>query len=475
VATRGLLIAGLTDIGALAAMLVLALPRQAAPPPRPASASLHPCTAGRVAAECGSITVFEDRAGGRGRTIDINFTVARAENSTKEAVFVFAGGPGDASTNLAGSAGGALASLRPALDLVYVDQRGTGQSHPLNCPFDATTNPPSAFGHVFDPAAVARCRERLSRDADLTKYTTDLAVADVDDVRAALGYERISVFGTSYGTRMAQAYLKRFPSRVRSAVIDGVVPFDNAIPLTYAASAQQALDRIWTACTSDTTCLAAHPHPADDFAKVLHRFDAGPVATHVLNGYTSIDVRMSRGDFGYAVRGIMYSPSAVTRLPDLVGRAAASGDVSDFATAYWSREVGFEQSFAYGLHFSVFCAEDIPFPTEADIERATANTFLGRYLFDEYRNACQAWVRGPITSDFRKPVDARAPVLLVSGAFDPVTPPEFAARVARSLPVSLLITSPTGAHGSSFGCPRAAVLQVLARGSIDGVTNDCGG
>ena len=474
-ATRGLVTAGLIDIGALAAVLMLALPRQAPEPPRrPVSASLHPCTAGRVDAECGSVTVFEDRTAGRGRTIDINFTVARAQSPTTEAVFVFAGGPGDASTNLAGTAGGLLASLRTTLDLVYVDQRGTGQSHPLTCPFDATTNPQSAFGHVFDPAAVARCRDLLSADADLTKYTTDFAIADVDDVRSALGYARISVFGTSYGTRMAQAYLRRFPSRVRSAVIDGVVPFDNAVPLTYAASAQQALDRIWAACTNDAGCRSAHADPAADFAKVLRQFDAGPVATHILNGYTSIDVRMSRGDFGYAVRGIMYSPAAVTRLPDMVGRAAASGDISDFATAYWSREVGFERSFAYGLHFSVFCAEDIPFPTEADIAQATANTFLGRYLFDEYRNMCKAWVRGPITSDFRQPVDAHVPVLLVSGAFDPVTPPQFAERVARSLPVSLLITAPSGAHGSSFGCPRAAVLQVLVRGSIEGVTNDCG-
>jgi pimeloyl-ACP methyl ester carboxylesterase len=436
--------------------------------------ALQPCETGRGAASCGTITVFEDRAARRGRTIDIAFLVARAETpAAREAVFVFAGGPGEGSTDLAAYAFGWLAPLRSTLDVVFVDQRGTGHSHALQCSSDGDGNPAGIFGHVFDPAVVARCRDQLARDADLTKYTTDDAVADVDDVRAALGYSRISVYGASYGTRMVQAYVRRFPRRVRSAVIDGVVPFDNAIPLTYAASAQQSVERVWAACGDSAMCHAQHPQIASDFDRLLARLDAGPVPTTFVAAGTSVTVPFSRGDFGYSIRGMLYAADAVSRLPDLIGRAAASGDFSEFAEAYWSRDAALDRAIAFGTHLSVFCAEDVPFPADADIDPATAGTFLGRYLFDEYRNACRAWPRGNIAADARTPLTAPVPTLLVSGAFDPVTPPSFAERVARSLPVSLSIVDPAGSHGSSLGCARPAVLYVLERGTIGGAPAVC--
>ena len=435
---------------------------------------LHPCETGRGPASCGTITVFEDRAARRGRAIDIAFLVARAETpGAKEALFVFAGGPGEGSTDLAGSAFGWLAPLRASLDIVYVDQRGTGHSHPLQCSSNDADNPAAVFGHVFDPAVVERCSAELEPYADLTKYTTDDAVADVDDVRAALGYERVSLYGGSYGTRMVQAYMRRFARRVRSAVIDGVVPFDNAIPVTYAASAQQSIERVWAACDTSTVCRWQHPRIAADFDGLLRRLDAGPVTTTFSAAGTNVTVPFSRGDFGYAVRGILYRADSVSRLPDMIGRAAASGDFGEFAEAYWSRDTSLDQAIAFGMHLSVFCAEDVPFPTEAEIDQATAGTFLGRYLFDEYRNACRAWPRGNVAADARTPVTAPVSTLLVSGAFDPVTPPAFADRVARSLPVSLSITDPTGSHGSALGCALPAVLYVLERGTLGGAPPAC--
>jgi pimeloyl-ACP methyl ester carboxylesterase len=163
----------------------------------------------------------------------------------------------------------------------------------------------------------------------------------------------------------------------------------------------------------------------------------------------------------------------VTRLPDLVAAAAATGDVSEFAQRYWQRAASLGPVLALGHHLSVLCTEDVPFPADREIDAATANTFLGRYLFDEYRAACRNWPRGRLAADYRTPVSVRVPTLLVSGFFDPVTPPAFAEGVARSLPVSLSIVAPTGSHGSAAGCPRAAVLQVLAGGSLEGVRDSC--
>ena len=462
----------------LLAALGLALATQAARGQAPGrDLALQPCTYGRdrAPAECGRLTVFENRAAGQGRRIDIHFTVVRADRpGARQALFLFAGGPGVGSSTLAPSADGWARPVRARQDIVLVDQRGTGRSHLVDCPFNTEANPAAAFGHVFDPAAVARCRAALEQNADLTQYTTDLAVEDVEDIRARLGYDKVSLYGGSYGTRMAQAYLRRYPARVTAVVLDGVAPFDNAVPLTYARSAQQALDRVFSACAADPACRRAHPRPAEDMAAILRRLAAAPVkATVTRRTGPPVTVQMRAGDFTYAVRGILYNARTALELPDLLGRAAASGDLSEFAQRYFDRQVGFEGRLAYGVHFSVFCSEDVAFPTEREIVEATSGTFIGRYLFDEYRNACARWPRSAIRPDARTPVTARAPTLLLSGWFDPVTPPEFAERVARALPENRLVVSPSTAHGSVFGCAGPAAAHVLTRGTFEGMPDVC--
>jgi pimeloyl-ACP methyl ester carboxylesterase len=417
--------------------------------------------------ECGTVTVFEDRAAARGRTLEINFAVARAGGQrSPEALTYLVGGPGEGAVASVGAAAGWLKPVRETMDVLFVDQRGTGESNPLGCLSDASTNPASAFGHVFDPVVFARCRVELETKADLTKYTTDIAADDLDDVRAALGYARLSIYGVSYGTRMAQAYMRRFPTHTRSVVVDGVGPVDVNLPLSYAASAQQSLERVFAAVSV--------PDVSKEFDSLLRRLDAGPSeATVLARDGTPVKVRMSRGDFAYAVRGILYGANAARVLPEMIARAITSGNLDGFAQAYYQRDVGLERAIAEGLHLSILCAEDVPFATDAQIDAATKGTFIGRYLFDEYRNACKAWPRAAIAGDARTPVTARVPTLLISGYFDPVTPPEFADRVARSLPIAKTILAPAGAHGSVLDCPREAAIYVLQRGTLDGVPEVC--
>jgi|SRR5579864_4218919 len=451
---------------------------RAGPPAAVAYGPLQPCEAGQgrgaTPAECGTVTVFENRTTHHGRTITIHFMVIRNDNGpSREALFMFAGGPGQGSIASFGAAGWAR-PVRSTMDIVLVDQRGSGQSHPLNCETTPATDPAGSFGHMYPPDWVRRCRDTLSVDADLTQYTTDVAVQDVEDVRALMGYEKVSLYGGSFGSRMAQAYMRRYPSRVKAAVIDGVVPFDNKLPLTFAASAEQALDRVFAACAAMPLCRQAHPMLPDDFRTLLHRFDGGPVRTTVsLSGGTAVPVSMSLGDFGYSVRGLLYDPAASRTLPDVIGRTAASGEFRELAQAYWLRQIAFSRDFAYGLHLSILCAEDVPFVSDADVKTATSNTFLGPYVTEEYRRACALWPRGRVASDYRTPVTVAVPTLLVSGFFDPATPPQFAERVARSLPHARLIVAPGGSHVSASGCPRAAVLRLLIGGNLDDLPDVC--
>jgi len=440
--------------------------------------SLRPCEVGfgpdATAGECGVLTVPENRATRRGRTIDIHYGILRADRQpAREALLMFAGGPGESSLDVMGSVGWSR-PVRASMDILLVEQRGTGQSHPLDCDSNVSSDPAASFGHIFDPNWVRRCRATLEADADLTQYTTESTVEDIEDVRAVVGYEKVSLYGGSYGTRVAQAYMRRYPGRTKAVVIDGTVPFDNAIPLTYAASAQQALDRVFAACVANPSCRATHPKLSGQFGVLLHRFDRGPISTTVTPpGGAPVPVRMSRGDFGYAVRGLLYSPGAISLLPGMIGRAASTQNLREFAQAYWERELEFSHDFAYGVHWSVLCAEDVAFVTEADVGPATAKTFLDRYVIDEYRQVCALWPRAGIASAFRKPADVEVPTLLISGYFDPVTPPEFAERVARSLPVSRLIVAPTGSHGSVPGCPRAAALHLLMTGTFNRMPEVC--
>jgi pimeloyl-ACP methyl ester carboxylesterase len=438
---------------------------------------LKPCAYGpnNAPAECGALRVFENRADNRGRRIDIRFMVVRAARpDAREALFLFAGGPGQGSTTMAPLSDGWIKPVRAVQDIVMVDQRGTGGSHPLRCASSTDLDPAAAFGHVFDPAAVSRCRAALEQDADLTQYTTDIAVEDVEDVRARLGYERVSLYGGSYGTRLAQAYLRRHPARVSAVVLDAVVPFDSALPLTYARSAQQALDRIFAACALTPDCARAHPAPAEDMAAVLRLLQGAPArATIKTTSGSPLEVKMSAGDFAYAVRGILYNAQTAIELPELLGRAAATRNLDAFAQRYFDREARMAGALAHGTHFSVLCSEDVPFPGDTEIAAATAGTFIGRYLFDEYRQACARWPRATIRPDARSPVTARVPTLLISGWFDPATPPEFAERVARSLPFSRVIVSPSTAHGSAWGCPAPAATHVLTTGSFAGMPEAC--
>lgn len=400
--------------------------------------------------------------------------VRRTTGTANEALFLLAGGPGQASTSLVGAATSWLRPVLDTMDIVLVDQRGTGDSGPLQCESDIVAVPAHAFGHVLNPDETRACRAALEVRADLTQYTTDAAVADLEEVRRALGYDRIAMYGGSYGTRLAQAYVRRHPSTTKAVVLDGVVPFDVPPQLGFARSLQQSVDRVLESCRTTNPCRDAYPNLTQDFQALLARLDRGPVSARVRSrtGET-VSVTMTKDDFAYAVRGILYSENGVAEMPTLIHGAASSGDFSELAQRYWVRAVTLGRSIARGVHLSAFCAEDVAYVTDADVEAASAGTFMGRYLIDEYRRACSLWPRAPIAADFRTPLTARVPVLLLSGRFDPVTPPEFAERVARSLPLVRHVVAPGGAHGVAGDCPRPAVLHVLMQGTLEGMPVVC--
>ena len=426
--------------------------------------------------ECRVLLVAENPAEPEARKIPIRYAYLKATGPSPrpEAVFLFSGGPGAGSTEMVGLATGLLAPIREIRDIVLVDQRGSGGSNPLMCPAELQKYPARAFGTLFPPTAIKDCQAKLPRVADLTRYTTDYAIGDIDQVRQALGYPQVILWGGSFGTRIAQAYARRFPERTKALILDGVVPFDFSLPLSYAATLQESIDRLMATCRARAGCRDSFPDLQTQWTSLVAKVRQKPVEVTVTpRSGPPVKVGMTLGDFGYAVRGVLYRVDLSRQLPARIAEAAKTGNLDWFAGRYYSRAADFEADFADGLHLGAVCNEELVWIKDADVGPATANSFIGTYLLDEYRLACRGWPRVQVAADFQRPLTAPIPTLLVSGLYDPVTPPRIADRVARHLPKVRHIVDSSGHHGSSFGCARPAVMHVFKEGTLEGAPEVC--
>lgn len=441
------------------------------PPARVWPEGLEPCEiAGLKGARCGSFAVFEDRDAQSGRRIDIAVVILPAAEADPEPdpVLFITGGPGQAATELISFANAAYAELRQRRDLVFIDQRGTGASNLLACPGPFPSGDASVLGTLFPPDHIDTCRERLLAHADLGLYGSHLAVDDMAEVLTDLDYATVNLIGTSFGTRVVQVFLKRQPNRVRTAVMNGVVPVSRNVYAHAAANAQAALDVLMDECESDLTCADRYPDVRSRFWDLVSRFDEGPIQVRRPRGTVEFD----RGDFGYAVRGMLYGELADEVLP-WTWDTFLTGDFTRFADYAIERAAWIASAtFGTGMHLSVICAEDIPYGA-GDVETLSADTFLGPDLYERYSAACQRWVRGPIPPGFREPVTSTTPVLLVSGERDPVTPAAWGEEVAAYLSNSRHIVIPGGGHAIVGPCSLEMQHQLISEGSVDALGSSC--
>jgi pimeloyl-ACP methyl ester carboxylesterase len=437
-----------------------------------------PCRVGQSQAKalCGTLTVFENRAAHAGRTIGIHFIVIEARHRTHHAIVFNPGGPGASATTMAGdfadATTGAYATLRDRYELLLVDNRGTGESAPQDCNFAPEAHPELYFQQVWPDAIVRSCRDRLAADANLSLYSTGAASDDLDDVRAALGYPKLVLFGGSYGTRFYLDYARRHPDSVESVVLEGVAPpHFYIIPLPMARGAQTAINGLEAACRSDATCFSHFPNFATHFADVAHRFDAGPVTIAVQNTITHQfqRVRLSKEVFAETMRHAMYVPADAAHIPVTIERAY-HGDYTPLAEMVDEQSQLFANILANGLNLSVTCAEDIPFITEADIIRDSAGTFEGDARVRAQQRACKLWNVDPAPASFEQPVRSDAPMLMISGSDDPATPPKYAREALAYLPHARMMLVPGASHDSDLPpCVDAIIVAFVRARSAAGL------
>jgi pimeloyl-ACP methyl ester carboxylesterase len=430
----------------------------------------------KAASICGTLTVYEDRASRSGRTIDIHFIVIEAKHRTNRALAFNPGGPGAAATaeaaDFADITTGAFATLRNTYDILLVDNRGTGGSAPQQCDFAPEGQPELYFQQMWPDTLVRACHDRLAAHANLSLYGTSKAADDLDDVRTALGYPKLLLFGGSYGTRFYLDYARRHPTSVESLILEGVAPpHFEIIPLQMARGAQTAIDNLEKACGRDATCSAHFPHFAEHFAAVLHRFDDGPITMGVRNPETGRmqDVRLSKEVFVETIRHAMYFPAGAAYIPVTIERAYGR-NYTPLSEMTGQMALFFSNIEADGLNLSVTCVEDIPFITEANVIRETSGTFEGAARVRAQQRACKLWNVEPVSSAFVAPVHSQASMLMISGGDDPASPPDIARSALAYLPNARIMLVPGASHDSDYPpCVDATILAFVRSGSAFGL------
>lgn len=495
--------------GALAQTPPPVVPPVTPPTPRAAGAPSAPSddecrVAGvRNLVQCGTLQRPLDPARPDGPRIAIRYAVvpAMARNKLPDPVFLLAGGPGQSAVGLIPTVMPLFQRLNNRRDVVFVDQRGTGGSAPLECPDDDAQPLAAQAEPERQRRFVQACKAALVKlphvpgETALGHYTTWVAMRDVDAVRAHLGYEQVNLVGGSYGTRAGLEYLRQFPDRVRRLVLDGVAPPDMVLPQSAEPDNDAAWRALVAACAAEPACERAHPRLGERVQAFLARLPREASARQPLTGATE-RFTLTREMVLAAIRGALYAPALAAALPEAVDRATR-GDLEPLTGLGATLLARRSSRLALGMHLSVVCAEDLPrlgapargggslsasapapVSSPSAVTPASAPGLFGDVFASQYQRLCADWPRGPVPEAFYTVARSPVPVLVLSGGLDPVTPPRHGARVAGLLgPRARHVVVANAGHGvMAVGCMREVIgrfIDAATPEAAQGVDADC--
>jgi len=436
-----------------------------------------PGTSLTAAAECGWFEVAENPSRPEGRKIKLRVARVPAleRHVEPDPLILFAGGPGQAASEAWLIVAPEFRKVNKNRDILLIDQRGTGQSNALRCPPTELAESLAVDWDQLEKTTL-ECLQALAGNPRF--YTTTIAMQDYDLVRAALGYERFNLFGVSYGTRAAQVYLRLFPDRVRTMVLDSVTPQELALGTEHALKLDQALHRVLSACEKDATCHGAYPNVTQSLDSLIHALDESPVEVtvdHPLTGQP-LTLKFDREVLASAIRFLMYSAETQALLPLLIHEAATTGHFERLASQMLITASSLTDSISQGMELSVICSEDFPLFAghDGDGEVPGSASLMGDSMLKASRIQCGIWPRGDIPVDFHTPVVSDKPILLLSGELDPVTPPEYAERVKAHFSNSLHLVAPGQGHSvSGRGCMGQLIADFIIAGDSRKLDTAC--
>ncbi len=465
-------------IKALCLLLVLVFPSAAS---AQSTLEFTPCLVESGAlsedGECATLERLENPNDPTSRLLQLAVVkfAATNPNPSADAFTVIQGGPGMSSIDLFMHKRQAFEQIRRHRDVLLIDQRGTGRSHAFMCAIED----PSSMD-VSPQEAQRMARECLQQfDGNAAFYTTALGVQDLEALRAAAGYPSYTIYGVSYGTRVALEYLRAQPNHVRALLLDGVVaPTVNLAGNEIALRSQQAFDRLVARCESEPTCFAAHGDLRAAFEQARARLSTQSVLVslpHPVSGEL-IKREVGEADLLGAMRLMPYASESLALLPLLLSQAQ-QGQFAMLAAQAVLVEEQFVDDYAIGMNNSVMCTEDYPYLTEATMQATqadVANTYFGDTMAEMLKAMCDVWPRGADYAASRELFSSDVPVLLMSGEVDPITPPSNAEIVANMLSNARHVVVPAHGHGVfDRGCMIQLVSNFVDQANFENFDASC--
>jgi pimeloyl-ACP methyl ester carboxylesterase len=430
-----------------------------------------------INAQCGTLSVFENRAASSGRKIDIHVAVikARASNPYPDPIFYLAGGPGGSAIGDASYALLLLKSANERRDIVLVDQRGTGQSNRLTCPRQID----ESVGLIpIDDQMVQDFQDCLENlDADPSAYTTAWGMDDVDDVRTVLGYDQINLYGESYGTMASEVYLQRHGNHVRTMTIEGVTLLDVPIFEKMPHSSQLALNFLIERCQMDPTCSSAYPNFAEETLTVISRVEKQPVELPINNPRPGKPIKMNRSMLALGIHGALVNTETAVLLPHLIHQAY-QGNWNEIAQFY-ADDLSEESPDAEWkiMNINILCHENWAKFRPMETAEYSSSSYL---KYEDVRRFlvpaefCAVMPTPPPAAMYQPVKSSPVPVLLISDGADPQNPPENVADATERYPNSLTVIAPGQGHGyTGLDCRERFVSTFIESGTTKDLDTSC--
>lgn len=426
-------------------------------------------------AQCITFEVPEDRSNPTGRQIALNIAWVPPRNNSDPApdpVFYLAGGPGQSAVSTFPALAPFLRDVLKDRGVMLVDQRGTGKSNLLNCQQDDD----DASAVDFDPARARAqmqvCMEALSANADLRHYTTSDAIADLDAVRQAMGADKINLIGISYGTRVAQQYALNYPDHTRTITLDSPVPNTLGLGNIFARNLDDALAAQFALCIQNDACKQRMGDPRAELQSLLQKLRAAPVEVRYRDASSGEEKTgmLSADTVAGLVRMYAYMPAAGALLPQLI-RDANQGRYASLMALAGMLKDEMQDSMAMGMQMSVICSED----AESMVTRTEDHdTVLGNRMVEGMAAMCDIWPKGQKPANFNTALGGNLPVLILTGEFDPVTPPKYGEEIVKTLPNGRWFNLKGQGHSVlGAGCMPKLLAQFIEKADATALDAKC--
>ena len=413
---------------------------------------LKPCFIDRISekSKCATVKMPLDHRGATSGDIDVFVAVVPALSSQilDDPLVIFSGGPGQANSEMGALVSMAFKSIREHREIILIDQRGTGKSTPLRC---AEEDDDSVYSPAKHSMFVQSCRSNFDFAAEY--FTMENVIADTHSILKNLGYEKVNLWGVSWGTRSAIHYLRRYPAHVRSVIADGVLPPDIGIFETSPKSATRALNKLYQACRLDEICTEAYGDIEGTINELVSKANKGALKYNGANPITGdpMSQDISLMTLVQNIRGILYTPQKTTMLPMALYKLNR-GDGRAFM-ALTSEGAMVSKSVYLGSTLSLLCGEEVPRMTDARAKEIGAGHLTQDTYYQYWRAACKGWPSLPGDDDIHASIASDVPMMILSGELDPITPPSMGEHLAKSFKNSRhLVVRGVGHNVSYQGC-----------------------